>query len=518
MYRSPKPQYLKLIVMIIPFWIYSFALGQNFKNIALHSNVSHVQPLNGIVFWTDNLSALNALGNKCQLEFSYMIYSNIVSRQGVYDWSVVDDLLEKTAGHGRQAIIRFRYTYPGVTAASVPSYIRDRNDYKNQIVNVEGRPTFIPDWSNEELKDFTLEFFSEFANRYDNDPRLAYLQVGFGSYSEYHLYDGPYISGQTFPSKSYQKTFLQHLDTVFNTTSWSISIDAAQSAYTPVYSNPELKDLNYGLFDDSFLHKDHSESSNEYNRSSWLFFGEERTRTRAAGGEFNYYSSYDQKHVLDLPNGPWGVSFEELSDIYNISYIIGNDQYIHQPKERIEQAGMSIGYHFEVNKFDTNELITEVEIKNTGIAPIYYDAYPAVNGIRAQESLKGLSSGESKVFIINAIAENEQLTIESDRLVAGQEIQFDADLEETLSVGNIIKEEKSISIYPNPFINRLIIKNIKSTPIDIILFDITGKKHKSITVNKLVHEINTSELQNGIYFVKILENGLVKNIELFVKK
>jgi len=517
MYKCPKPKYLKLFVIILPFWISSLTLGQSFSNLALHSNVDHVQPMNGIVFWTDNLTALNALGNKCQLEFSYMIFSDIVSDPGVYNWSAVDNLLAQTASHGRQAIIRFRYTYPGVTSVSVPAYIRNSSGYEEQILDVEGKPTYIPDWSSQELQDFTLEFFSEFANRYDNDPRLAYLQVGFGSYSEYHLYDGPRVLGQTFPSKSYQTTFLQHLDSVFNTTSWSISIDASQDAYSPIDENTLLKNLDYGLFDDSFLHQNHSESSSEYNRSSWEFFGADRTKTKVAGGEFNYHSTYDQEHVLDLPNGPWGVSFEELATLYKISYIIGNDQFRYQSTERIEDAGLNIGYNFKVNQFRTNGMVTEVEITNTGIAPIYYDAFPTILGIRSSESLKGLSSGESKTFIIDTVASDEQLNIESDRLVAGQEIQFNANLEaDPLSTDGIM-EEKLIFAFPNPFEDELLIVNKENKTIEVRLYNILGAKVYQKTINGS-NKINTSAIDNGVYILRLLERGEINSSAFFVKK
>ncbi len=41
---------------------------------------------------------------------------------------------------------------------------------------------------------------SRFAQRYDRDSRLGFLQVGFGSYAEYPLWDGPLKLGTTFPS------------------------------------------------------------------------------------------------------------------------------------------------------------------------------------------------------------------------------------------------------------------------------------------------------------------------------
>nr|MCU0709910.1 hypothetical protein [Pirellula sp.] len=60
--------------------------------------------------------------------------------------------------------------------------------------------------------------------------------------------------------------------------------------------------------------------------------------------------------------------------------------------------------------------------------PIYYDAFPTVNGVRSEQSLKGLLPGERKLFEIEAGGESPTLSIECDRLVPGQKIEFDADL------------------------------------------------------------------------------------------
>lgn len=469
------------------------------QNLSLHSQVNHVQPMTGIVFWAENTDDLNTLGNKTQLEFSYLIYSNVVEQEGVYDWSSVDDLLETAANRGRQVVLRFRYTYPGETGRSVPLYITQENGYTNQVVKVEGSNTYIPDWSNQTLQDFTLEFYTKFAERYDNDNRLAFVQVGFGSYSEYHLYDGPFNLEQTFPSKAFQTSFLNHVNEAFVNTQWSISIDAAESSYTPISSNNSLKNLNYGLFDDSFLHEEHSESDNEYNRASWLFFGANRANESAAGGELNYYSNYDQQHVLDKVNGPWGTTYEELSAMYDITYMIGNDQLKYQTATRIEEAGMANGYHFEVTSFETNGTTTTVTITNNGIAPIYYDAYPTVNNIRSVESLKGLLNGESKTFNIATKALGEDLTIECDRTVVGQEIQFDADLEETITGSRDLLTSNEF-LYPNPFTNQLTIQT--NEKVNISITNIIGETIYKTSTNNTV-KVNTIEFSSGIYTLTV---------------
>jgi hypothetical protein len=67
-----------------------------------------------------------------------------------------------------------------------------------------------------------------------------------------------------------------------------------------------------------------------------------------------------------------------------------------------------------------------VTVSNGGVAPLYHDAFVAVNGVRAKASLRGLRPGETRTFDVDA--DGDKVTIESDRLVAGQRIEFDADL------------------------------------------------------------------------------------------
>lgn len=513
--KSSLLLFTKRNLFVIPLLVSCFLFGQNFKNLGLHSQLTHVQPMTGIVFWADNTADLNTLGDKCQLEYSYLVYSDVISKEGQYDWSSVDKLLENIASRGRQAIFRFRYVYPGITNPSVPDFVRNSSGYTDRTDRVEGSNTYIPDWSSEVLQDFTLDFFEKFAERYDNDTRLAFLQLGFGSYAEYHLWDGPIEIGQTFPSKAYQTVFLNHVNDKFKETPWTISIDAASSEYTPFAQSSALKDLDFGLFDDSFLHETHSQSSSEYNRQCWLEFGKDRAKEHVAGGELNYYSSYDQETVLD-PTGPWGTSFEELSELYDISYMIGNDQLNYQSASRIEEAGMNTGYHYKINKFRTNGEVTEVDITNTGLAPIYYDAYLAVDGVRSSESLKGLSKGETKTFTIATVAKNEQLSIECDRLVSSQEIEFDADLEGDILSTDDITKDKLVYAFPNPFEDTLTIENKNNNRVEVVIYNVLGAVvFESVINTKYI--VNTSAFQNGIYLARITQDGS-SSIKPFVKK
>lgn len=394
--------------------------------VPFQSEITHVQPMTGIVLWNTSGSVKK---DYVQLEYSYMLYNDVCKEKDVFDWTPMDKLLEQVAARGHQAVVRFRYTYPGY-ASAVPDYIKKMDGYEAIWAKADGRSredTEYPDWRCEELRRFHLEFHRRFAERYDKDPRLAFVETGFGHWAEYHVYDGKYIDGQTFPSKEFQAEFLPKMDEWFKETPWLISIDASDSKYAPFRKQKELLDLNFGNFDDSFM----CEDWDGYNWSCWTFFGKERYKKAPAGGEFSYYSSYDQKHVLDK-EGMYGRVFEDVVAKVHMTFIIGNDQPGKQKPERITEAAMSMGYRFEVRDFKVLEgKSAEVLIANVGVAPIYRDAFVEVEGVRGDLNLRTLMPGdEAWVTIACEAKTSSRPAIACDHLVEGQEIQYQADIKE----------------------------------------------------------------------------------------
>ncbi|MCF7825210.1 MAG: DUF4832 domain-containing protein [Candidatus Marinimicrobia bacterium] len=390
-------------------------------NIPLLDSIENVQPMTGIVYWT---TCSHSNSEAISLEFSYMLFNAIVQDSGVYDWGPVEAKLNAVASRGHQAIFRFRFVYPGYQT-SVPDYIKSIDDYTETAGLSEGRTTHFPDWSHPELKRFTLEFQERFAQEYDNDPRLAFVQVGFGLWAEYHIYDGPFTLGGTFPSKAFQAEFFHQMDAVWEHVPWSISIDAADPTYSPFSQQTELLDIPFGVFDDSFMHENHA----SWNLGNWNFFDRERYRYSPAGGEFSYYTSYDQQNVLNPVTGAHGTSYEQWAQDFHISYMFGNDQPGYQTESRIKEASKASGYHFKITAFSANPDSSKLSITNVGVAPIYYDAYPTVNGVRADESLKYLTAGDTLDLEILSGGTAPVLTIECDKLVPGQVIEYEAHLE-----------------------------------------------------------------------------------------
>ena len=411
-------------------------LDDSYAPVAIQRQVNAVQPGTGLVLWSENARDRHAAyGKTISLEYAYCLPSQVVTgkENGVvqYDWTPFNRWLKDVSSRGHQAVVRFRYEYPGDRSVdgqpgttAVPAYIKARSDYHETYYENEDGPTWYADWTNAELQWFTRQFYVDFNAVYKDDPRIAFVEVGFGHWSEYHIYGTPLQPGVNFPSAAYQKEFLTHLAGVLEIP-WLISIDAADSS--PVVGDATLMGLTFGLFDDSFMHKDHE---GDYNENCWNAIGKGiRWKTGACGGEISYYTSADQKNFLN-PKGMYGVTWEQASAKYHISFMIANDAPggTYGTTERFKEASMACGYHFALTGLYANGTNTAAFVTNTGIAPIYRDAFLAVGNVRGDKSLKGLLPGDTLLVYIPKVTDGSDLTIACDYILSSQTIQFDADL------------------------------------------------------------------------------------------
>jgi len=83
-----------------------------------------------------------------------------------------------------------------------------------------------------------------------------------------------------------------------------------------------------------------------------------------------------------------------------------------------------------------------------------------------------------------------------------------------------------VALYPNPTADNttLIIDNYNVESINVLVYDITGKlvmspiQNQTLLVGKNKFTINTSDLNNGIYFVTLITNKGKETVKLIVNK
>jgi hypothetical protein len=68
---------------------------------------------------------------------------------------------------------------------------------------------------------------------------------------------------------------------------------------------------------------------------------------------------------------------------------------------------------------------------------------------------------------------------------------------------NEIGSSKDISFYPNPVKDQLTVKYSTNSPVVVDIYNIIGVKVKSFTHDGASSTVNVSDLQNGVYFIRI---------------
>ncbi len=183
-----------------------------------------------------------------------------------------------------------------------------------------------------------------------------------------------------------------------------------------------MKEYRFGIYDDSIL----CEAFDSYNAKYWTRFGKDRYKRAPAGGEFCYCIEDDMQHGLDK-EGIQGRTFESAVKQYHLSFLIGDEQPKYQSQARIIEASKAMGYRFQLTRFAYKEgesvLMT---IKNIGVAPIYQDAFPAVDGVRSIFNLRSLMPGDSATFTIAtpSASATSVPSVWCERLVDGQQIDL----------------------------------------------------------------------------------------------
>lgn len=229
---------------------------------------SKPNPLTGIVFWSDN-GKMAAYQNSIALEFKYFSYDEVASGSAstgyTYNWSAVTTFLNQAASRGRHGIVRFRETDPELNRVGLPSALQVGARtalYNEGIPGTQPKVVYFTNWTNPDVPSFIVDFYNKFSAAFDQNPNLAYVQVGFGLWGEYHIdfssmsrwSDSSITSlasalGKAFPSKNTQFSILSAIRSAFTKTAtykvlgFAISDSLLRANTANIYLRQELYEL-----------------------------------------------------------------------------------------------------------------------------------------------------------------------------------------------------------------------------------------------------------------------------------
>ena len=138
--------------------------------------------------------------------------------EDIYDFSPIDEIMEKWAPLGYKFALRFCCYEPWLEYAT-PKWVFDLGiaHTKNEFKKADGSPrySYEPDYNDPIFLEKLEKFLKEAGKRYDGDERIESLDIGtFGTYGEGHTSSG---SNKVYPASVLKKHVNLHLKYFKNT-------------------------------------------------------------------------------------------------------------------------------------------------------------------------------------------------------------------------------------------------------------------------------------------------------------
>lgn len=328
------------------------------------------------------------------MEWLYIPMTDLVADDGTFTLrDGLEEKLDKIARRGHQAAMRVYLDYPDKECA-VPQYIWDMGVKKYEYSEYGGGIS--PDYSDQRLIDFLLDFIDQFALNYDGDKRIAYITTGLiGHWGEWHVCSE---IKQAMPSDRQKRQIIHAFETKFKHT----------NILTRYPGTPGSNNGKIGFHDDSFTY-------NTINPDKDYFFYTQLKRAlktnvwknRPIGGEFR---PEGQENFL---NGQVTDDFQDYDECVNkthCSWLMMTGAFTGNLTEKqiktANEASAKLGYDFYVEKVQVKKLFgkayVRVGVKNLGVAPIYAD--PAVyigtedKEVETKQDISKLLPGRTEYF------------------------------------------------------------------------------------------------------------------------
>ena len=331
------------------------------------------------------------------MEWFYIPLSALVTDDGEYRIAEgLEPYLDDISSRGNQAVFRVYLDYPAdkLGDKAVSQFIWDMGVKKLPYDGYGGGVS--PDYSDDRLIDFLVDFVHEFGKACDGDSRIAYITTGLiGHWGEWHFSACP----EAAPSREQQARVIAAFAESFTKT----------HVLTRYPGTPGTESGKLGYHDDSFAY----ETINSENK--WEFVPRLRRahqlgiwRTQPIGGEFR-----PECQLPYLTGGEYdGMQpYDECVKQTHCSWLIMqrafDTELTAEQVKAANEASASLGYDFFVSRAAVKRVCGKtkilVAVKNTGVAPIYAD--PAVfigtadGEVRAEGcALSELMPGETEVY------------------------------------------------------------------------------------------------------------------------
>ncbi len=129
--------------------------------------------------------------------YQRLAWAELEPSPGSYDFSKIDTALKATQGTSSRFAFRVMAVCQACSAPTLPDYLRSAST-SWQAPLPDGGSVVLPDWNDASFQAAWRRLMSELGTRYDQDPRVAFIDVGgYGNWGEGHNY--PYAGAYPGP-------------------------------------------------------------------------------------------------------------------------------------------------------------------------------------------------------------------------------------------------------------------------------------------------------------------------------
>ncbi|MBO4496035.1 MAG: DUF4214 domain-containing protein [Clostridiales bacterium] len=295
-------------------------------------------------------------------------WNDLNPSEGVYNWKEIDDMLEACAQHGLTYGIRIMPYSSYLGKDFVPQWVYAKGAKKITAKSSEdsSKEVVFPKWDDPVYIQAHKAFVKALAEKYDGDPRVEFIDVRpFGDYGEWH--NSFAENGDSYmPSESIQKDMLSYYASLFHKTLLAVP----SSAYGEIYKYA----LSLGITKrhDGLICMPNIEWSLRpayyanlpvVGENYWPY-----SKMKALTRKDDYsYVNWTPKHfreTIEISH----LSIFALDQDSNCSYDFYKEQ-----KSVIDEMCNRLGYNYTVTSAGLYGNKLAVTIKNTGLAPSYFN-------------------------------------------------------------------------------------------------------------------------------------------------
>ncbi len=304
------------------------------------------------------------------MEWGYIPWEQLQQGENVFTWKPLEAFLDDIAGRGHQAAFRIYADYPNIRSG-LPAFLSGvaRHSYSDHE-NGRDATSVSPDYDDPRLVRAMLQLIAALGARYDGDPRIGFITVGFiGFWGEWHTHRPSCDCDEWMPSPATLRAVLKAFDRAFDHTRLLVR-----------YPDVGWDGERVGFHDDSFAYLTIG--------PDWMFMGKMRSagalrqwRREPIGGELR---PEVQPCAFSLPAcTPAGQDFARSVDVTHASWLLDHYAFAKghtgADRARAEAGARRLGYDLFVSAVKLkdakarDDLKVEVRLQNRGVAPFYYD-------------------------------------------------------------------------------------------------------------------------------------------------